>query len=204
MQRHIRHAVRRGGRAAGRAGVALATLLAVTAASVTPATVANAQGGDSEQPELAAYTITVRDLTAMPPELGPATSITGHGELIDEAGQVAGHGYGICNGIRLTEQGLHILCDVTNRFDDGDIHLRLASVFELTTGSFAEGDAAVIGGTGRYQNVTGSAHLTPLDPLTQTYRWDKELYYAPTAAAPPPPGHDQTMVAGIEPVERWA
>lgn len=112
-------------------------------------------------------------------EPGLGTVFTGHGALLDEADQTVGHSYGTCTGTRLTADGLVLVCDVAHELDDGDIHLSLVTRFDLTMLMFTEADTAVVGGTGRYQDVTGRSHLTPLDRPTQTYQWDHELHNVP-------------------------
>lgn len=161
---------RRGAYAMVGAGLAVAVALTLTAARTAQAT----------EPERVRYTVSVEDLVMVPPEPGLGTVVTGHGALIDESGQAAGHSYGTCTGTRLTVEGLYLVCDVAHELADGDIHLSLVTIFDLTKLNFTDADTAVVGGTGRYQNVTGSSHLTPLDPLTQTYQWDHELYDVPS------------------------
>jgi hypothetical protein len=149
---------------------------AVCLAAVAVLTLTAARSAEPVEPERARYTVSVEDLRLVPPEPGLGTMFTGHGALVDEAGEVAGHSYGTCTGTRVMPDGIQLVCDVAHELADGDIHLSLVTRFDATTLSFTEADTAVVGGTGRYQNVTGSSLLTPLDPLTQTYQWDHELY----------------------------
>jgi hypothetical protein len=158
-------------------GLAGAVGLTLTAAQT-------AQPTDPPAPERMSYTVRLMDYKLVPPTVGIGTASSGHGVLRDEFGREAGHSYGECKVIAGSLPLFTMVCDVSQRLTGGELRLSFTTETNPLAPSAVDVEAAVLGGTGRYQDVTGRAHLRLLDGPSRTYQWDYEL----SDVAPQPSG----------------